>query len=363
MDTVPATLVTGLPGAGKAALLRQWLAAKPAGERWALLLNRPDAAGLRVRLPGGRADAGDGFAADAIETIGGCACCSGRLAFETALLRLLRRGPWSRLLIELDGSGDPARFVDLLRAGAARRHLRLDEVVAVTDAETARAWLEDAPAEACVRSGSGSGSGGLRDRLLAAQLESADRVVLTGCGALADPQACKALAASLRVRPPFRRRVEIAQDPETPSSPPGIAPDSPEAWPLLASPESAQTECALAHLPAGGLRRLGIAHPDAPAWATWRWPPETGFDRADLERLIADCRVWPGLLQAEGAFRTERDWYAWRRDGTGDAWSPTGWRRDNRLALRLAAGPGSFERLVAAVEAGLVGAIRMGPPG
>lgn len=361
MDTVPATLVTGLPRAGKAALLRQWLAAKPAGERWALLRNQADAGGFRVRLPGGRADAGDGFEADAIETIGGCACCSGRLAFETALVRLLRRGPWSRLLIELDDSGDPARFVDLLRAGAAGRHLRLDDVVAVADAETARAWLEDAPADAAVRSG--SGSGGLRDRLLAAQLESADRVVLTGCGALADPQACKALAASLRIRSPFRRRVEIAQDPETPASPPGIAPDSPEAWPRLTPPESAQSEYALAHVAAGGLRSMGIAHPDAPAWATWRWPPETGFDRADLERLIADWRALPGLLQAEGAFRTARDWYLWRRDANRDAWSPTGWRRDNRLALRLAADPGSFERLAAAVEAGLVGAIRMGPPG
>lgn len=363
MDDVPATLVTGLPGAGKTALLGQWLAAKPAGERWGLLLNRADAGGFRVRLPGGRGDASLGaglgagaaadlgFAPDAVEAVGGCACCAGKLAFETALVRLLRRGPWNRLLIELDGAGDPPRFVDLLRAGAAGRHLRLDEVVAVVDAETARAWLAEAAVDA----------GDLRGRLLAAQIAAADRVVLTGCGELSDPQDCRALAAALRARPPFRRWVELAHVGEMASAPGPAAPDSPEDWPPLASSGNDWGECALAHAPGNGLRRVATPVQGGPGWIAWRWPAATVFDRAGLERLLTEWRALPGLLQAEGAFRTARDWYLWRRDANRDAWSPTGWRRDNRLELRLAADAGSFERLAAGLETGLLGAIRPRP--
>ncbi|TXL64691.1 GTP-binding protein [Zeimonas arvi] len=371
MDTVPATLVTGLPGSGKTALLRQWLAAMPAGERWGLLLNRADAGGFRARLPGGRGDAGPGAgaAADlgappgAVETVGGCACCAGKLAFETALVRLLRRGPWNRLLIELDGAGDPPRFVDLLRAGVAGRHLRLDEVVAVVDAETARAWLDDAgpDAQADPDVRVDSGPGGLRGRLLAGQIVAADRVVLTGCGELSDPQGCGALAAVLRTRSPFRRRIELAHAREAASASGEAAPDSPEDWPPLLASGDDESECSLARLPNNGLRRAAMPKRGGPGWIAWRWPAAAVFDRAGLEGLLAPWQALPGLVQAEGAFRTARDWYLWRRDASRDAWSPTGWRRDNRLELRLAAGAGSFERLADALEAGLLGAIRPGP--
>lgn len=355
MDTLAATLVTGLPGADKTVLLRRWLAARPAGERWALLLNRADAGGFRASLPGGRSDADAAFAnglvADAIERVGGCACCAGRLAFESALLRLLRRGPWDRLLIELDGSGDPARFVDLLRSGVAGRHLRLDEVVAVLDAGIARSWLAEADAS------------GLRGNLLAAQIAAADRVVLTACDRLADPAACGALVAALKARPPFRRRVELARDDQIPG-PPGVrAPDWPEVWLATAANAEIAQEWALAPLQATGARHISVSHATGLARLAWRWPPEAEFDRAALERLIADWRALPGLQSAQGAFRTTRDWYLWRRDGSRDAWSPTAWRRDNRLEMQWAADRAALRPVVLAVEAGLAGALRAPPAG
>jgi G3E family GTPase len=95
MTRVATHLITGFPGAGKTTLLRALLAQRPRTERWAVLLN----------AAGGVADA-DGVSVRQISD--GCACCSARVAFRTALVQLLRAARPQRLLIELAGTGDPA---------------------------------------------------------------------------------------------------------------------------------------------------------------------------------------------------------------------------------------------------------------
>jgi G3E family GTPase len=121
-DTAPniaaVTLVAGPDRGARAARLRQRLATKPAGQRWAVL-SIAGVFGLPASFEG----------ADAVVAVGGCPCCSARMAFEVELVRLLRRGPWHRLLIEVDGDEAAAQMGLRLASGPLREHLRVDESI------------------------------------------------------------------------------------------------------------------------------------------------------------------------------------------------------------------------------------------
>ncbi|MCM5571330.1 hypothetical protein M6I34_12500 [Burkholderiaceae bacterium FT117] len=357
---LPVTVVVGLPGAGKSALISRWIEAAPAGARWALMAGEAAGRGL-LRAPAG-----------AFVSVGGCPCCSGRAAFEAALVRLLRQGPWDRLLVELDGSGEPASFLDQLRSGAGARHLRVDEVVAVVDAGCAEttALVDGRRA--------GAGSSGRAAWLLAAQLEAANRVVLTGCGPVGEGRPsgetptgsaaagvgaargrvdCAALAARLRGRPPFRRSVQVWAD----AGPPAAGGESDGS---TAAPEDAPEhgEWVPAHREGQVQQCIAIGKAGSPTVIAWRWPADAVFDRASLVRLSEGWMHLPGLLGAEAAFRTARDWYLWRFDGREAAWAPTGWRRDSRIELRLDVAAETVEPLAARLQAELAGLKSPDPP-
>ncbi|MFA7666296.1 MAG: GTP-binding protein [Burkholderiaceae bacterium] len=112
------TLVAGPDRGQRTARLRERLASRPAGERWAVV----SIAGV-FGLPA----AFDG--ADAVVSVGGCPCCSARVIFEVELVRLLRRGPWHRLLIEVDGAEAAAQLRQRLAIGPLGEHLRVDETI------------------------------------------------------------------------------------------------------------------------------------------------------------------------------------------------------------------------------------------
>lgn len=117
-------LVCGLPGAGKSTLLKGWLAERPDTERWALMVN--GIAGLTD------ADRDPGVTVAMLA--GGCGCCSGQVVFGVTLTRLLRGGPFQRLLIEVSGIGHPGRLVDRLRIPELAPHLSIRPTVMVIDA-------------------------------------------------------------------------------------------------------------------------------------------------------------------------------------------------------------------------------------
>ena len=302
MSPVDAVLVTGFLGAGKTTLLSGWLAARPAGERWAVLVNEFGALGVDRALLGG--DGADGEVAVA-EVAGGCACCAARVAFGATLTRLLRRGPWDRLLVETTGLGHPAGLVDALRAPALAGRIALRAPVAVVDATRAALYLDAS------RPGHG---------VAVAQLELARVLVLNRAGALPAGEA-DTLAATLAGLPPWPRAVLPTSDGRV-----GLAA-------VLAATDEAGPA---AQLP-GPTRR---SPPDGDARATgWRWPPEARFDRARLlaalEALAGPAGPWRacGLLRAKGVFRTGRAWYGWQWvDGRVD-WRETAWRADSRLEV------------------------------
>jgi hypothetical protein len=294
------TVVAGFPGAGKSTLIRGWLASKPAGERWAVLVNGAAPLGIDAGL----------LPEDAVAQVaGGCACCAARVALGAALTRLLRRGSWDRLLIELSGLGHPGPLVDQLRGGSLAGMLRIDEIVAVVDAGRIETQLR----------------GGNRD-LAVAQIEAADRVVLNRSGALpADRTA--ALEVTLRDWPPFARGVEPSTDGEA-----GL----PNATPASIEPGKAGERGRLAR----------------------RWPADCCFDRTRLVRVTRDWSSLPGLLRGKAVFRTSREWYCWQFDGQHATWESSGWRRDSRIELIVAGERPVPAEFVARVEAGLLTALR-----
>lgn len=91
-------LIGGPLGAGKTSLIRSLLAQKPAGERWAVLVNEFGEIGLDAAL---LATDVDGVAIG--EVAGGCLCCVNGVPFQVGLGRLLRRARPDRLFIDPPG--------------------------------------------------------------------------------------------------------------------------------------------------------------------------------------------------------------------------------------------------------------------
>jgi G3E family GTPase len=118
MMRIATHLIAGFPGAGKTTLLRALLEQRPPAQRWALLLN----------ASGGIAQA-DGISVRQISD--GCACCSARVAFRTALVQLLRAARPQRLFIELAGSGDPAGLKTVLNEAAIESAVELQSTLCV----------------------------------------------------------------------------------------------------------------------------------------------------------------------------------------------------------------------------------------
>lgn len=353
IDPTDTLLVTGFLGTGKTTLLRGWLARRPPGERWAVLVNEFGALGVDRALLGG--DAADTGEVAVAEVAGGCACCAAQVAFGATLTRLLRRGPWHRLFVETTGLGHPARLVDQLRAPALAGRLRVLPTVAVVDAT--RAGLYGDPAHP-------------GHAIAADQLALARRVVLNRIGEV-PPDFARSLAERLAGSPPWRRpvlptrdgtveleRVLQAIDPSAavtgggddddgpirrtvrgPVVPGTAAGDAPTACP---APALADARDAAAPVDAGGAwpepMRWQRTDADASA-AGWWWPADAVFDRAALVAAL-DGLAAPagplrarGLLRGKGVFRTARAWYAWQWvDGRSD-WQETAWRADNRFEV------------------------------
>lgn len=332
---LPVTVVAGFAGAGKSTLIDHWLRGRPAGERWAVLANAsaaeppdegaiapashrvagPRVAGSRLRLPIGR-----------YRVVGGCACCTAQASARSALIELLRAGPWERLVVELDGAAHPAALVDLLRRPPFDALLRVDDLVTVVVA-TRPAPFEAAPMHP----------------LAQAQVEVATRIVLNRAGRLAEARRV-ALVRRLADAPPFGRAVEATDDRRA-------------AW-------THGVDQASGLEPARGPRDpAGAPGTAATQPMEWRWPADRIFDRPRLQALAAAWAARMPLARGIGVFRTERDWYQWRFDGSGVSWEASAYRLESRLQLyvdpqRLAeiAAP-----LLAAIEVDLAGAVNPDP--
>lgn len=114
MHAVPALLITGIHSAAKAAFLRALLTARPSQQRWALLDN--DGGHLASAFAGPQV---------AVAAAGGCACCTGQVALQTGVVRLLRESRPQRLVIVAAAAAEPAALARTLQQQDLARALRM----------------------------------------------------------------------------------------------------------------------------------------------------------------------------------------------------------------------------------------------
>ncbi len=362
MQAIPVTVVTGFLGAGKTTLIRQWLATRPVHEPWAVLVNEFGALGIDAAL----------LAAPAVfDVAGGCACCAAQAGTRAALTRLLRAGPWHRLLIELSGLGHPGPLIDLLRQPPFDRHLQLEHIVALVDARRPAPFAAHRLHE-----------------LARAQIEAADCVVINRAAGLPAGE-LSALVQRLAALPPFGRSVIVAGDSEAagdanrmtgvdwplpvqdaqpaglPAPAATMVPGAPEGSPD-AAPAPLTRRSFVPLLGAWRLQQQGTGLQSV----GWRWPASVQFDRRRLQTALAGD--WLGgapALRAKGVFRTEREWYGWQLDDTDEignvdssTWQATAYRRDNRVEILLECDEsGIAPEWLSAVEATLRSALSEPP--
>jgi hypothetical protein len=296
----PITLLVG-GGADLGSALTRWAAQRPAGERWALVRSSP------LELAG---------AADPdleeVSFAGGCACCVAAAAFSLVIARLLRRGPWQRVLIELSPAADPGAVADALWSGPVGAALSGIEIVAIAEAAgagqpaggpvvralgaadlviaadapgagangpVARDFTLDFPGDGrggCPGDGPGDGPGDRRARAAADQ----------ACwgGPLAGLEWARLRSLLEGVRDPIRWRWM----PGAVASPCGRSLEGGGGWGLDDSP---------AVLPGG--ERAG-----------WVWPAGTVFDRRAIAAALAAFADQPPVAAVRAVIRSSRDWHA-----------------------------------------------------
>ena len=114
---IPVNIVTGPLGVGKTTTINHLLNLRPAGERWAVLINEYGQIGLDQALVEG--ERGDASGIEVREVAGGCICCSAGVMFEVALVLLLQRRP-HRLLIEPTGLATVSGILETLNRKGIR---------------------------------------------------------------------------------------------------------------------------------------------------------------------------------------------------------------------------------------------------
>lgn len=129
---IPTNIVTGFLGSGKTTAIRHLLAHKPAGERWAVLVNEFGETGIDAALLA--ADAMDQDEIYIREVPGGCMCCAAGVPMRVALNQLLARAWPHRLLIEPTGLGHPQQLLRTLTGENFASVLDMRAVITLLDA-------------------------------------------------------------------------------------------------------------------------------------------------------------------------------------------------------------------------------------
>ncbi|MGJ7513214.1 CobW family GTP-binding protein [Pseudomonas baetica] len=299
LQNIPTHVIAGPLGAGKTSLIKHLLAQRPAGERWAVLINEFGQIGLDAALLTRDAD---GIALG--EVAGGCLCCVNGAPFQIGLGRLLRKARPDRLFIEPSGLGHPAQLYRQLIEAPWKSVLTVQPCVLVLDAQALAAGkaLPQAQLEA---------------------LDSAGLLLMNKSDSL-DEVTRQRLAAQMPARPMY-----WTQHAAMPLSKlPGLAAQAVSGVGHLVLPKG------LAQIPAiwtDPALPICLSQEQEGGWSIgWRWHPSQTFDVALVSQWLASL-AW---RRAKLVIHSVEGWVSTNAvDNSVQEWQPSEWRQDSRIEL------------------------------
>lgn len=317
-------LITGFLGVGKTTAVIDLLKNRPAGSRWAVLVNEYGEVAIDGAMIEGSAP--DGVSVR--EVGGGCVCCATAPYLPVAIHFLLLEARPERLLIETTGLGHPARLLDTLRRDYQGR-LEVRATIGLVDpADFARPEMRTNPN-------------------FVDQIQLADVVVMNKLD-IATPE----LVADFEqwANPLFPPKLLIAGTSHGRIDPAWLdLTASDERLPLY--PEAHEHDRRTPTVGDGvDVHALGI-HPlphgpgspgpgqplrypsppgVSPACCGWIFDAADVFDEVKLMTLLSGET---GVTRLKGVFHLPEEWVVINRTGTDTSVSPTSYRRDNRLEV------------------------------
>lgn len=298
----PVNLITGWLGAGKTTVIQHLLATRPAGERWAVLVNDFGEIGIDQAALGG-----EGVVVK--EVPGGCICCANALPLQIALSQLLARANPSRLLIEPTGLGHPRQILSLLHSPEWSTMLAPQATVCVVDVRQ----MEEPRIAG--------------DETWQAQVEVADVLLFSKSDLLTEAQRDKAKALLAGQLHAVRQSAFITQG------------DMPAEWLALPARQGVAVRRSLLHVaPSGAPAPAAPRDPpyhyhqqaEGRALGGWVFPPDWQFAHDALLDVLFGLT---GMERVKGIFHTERGWLFYNASSADTRINSTEYRADSRLEL------------------------------
>ena len=299
LQNIPTHVIAGPLGAGKTSTIRHLLTQRPAGERWAVLINEFGQIGLDAAL---LTQDADGIALG--EVAGGCLCCVNGAPFQVGLGRLLRKARPDRLFIEPSGLGHPAQLLRQLNEAPWLGVLAVQPCLLVLDAQALAAGksLPQSQQEALSSAGllllNKSEALGEDDRARIIERLPAMPLYWTQQGVL-----------PLNALPGLDAKAEAGVDYFI--APKGLA-QMPAIWTDPAIP-------------------ICLSQQQAGGWSIgWRWHPGQIFDAARVDRWL-ESLDWQ---RAKMVIHSVEGWVSGNAlDNSTLDWQPSEWRQDSRIEL------------------------------
>ena len=299
LQNIPTHVIAGPLGAGKTSLIRQLMTQRPAGERWAVLINEFGQIGLDAALLTSDAD---GIALG--EVAGGCLCCVNGAPFQIGLGRLLRKARPDRLFIEPSGLGHPAQLLKQLNEAPWLGVLAVQPCVLVLDAQA----LQEGKA------------------LPAAQqeaLETAGLLLLNKAENLDDAARAKIASQLPSVPLIWTQQAQLAL-----SKLPGLAVEALNGVDNLVIPKGSGPMPAVWTDPT---QPICLSQAQEGGWSIgWRWHPRQIFDK----QRIADWLTRLNWQRAKLVIHSTEGWVSANAlDNAELSWQASEWRKDSRIEL------------------------------